>query len=582
MRKTKIICTLGPGTDSEPVLHDLFRNGMNVARLNFSHGTHEEHLKRIKIFKKIRKELGLPVGLLIDTKGPEIRLKKFEDGKIELVDGDTFTLTIEDVPGNKEIVSVTYEKLPDDVSKGDRILIDDGLIELKVMSKTKMKIICEVINGGEVSDRKGVNVPGVYINLPFLSDRDKNDILFAIENGFDLLAASFVRCYNDIKQIKDFLEDNGGEDIKIVAKIENRDGVDNVDEIIRISDGIMVARGDMGVEIPFEELPSIQKYIILKCNQAGIPVITATQMLDSMIRNPRPTRAEITDIANAIYDGTSALMLSGETSIGEYPVEAVKTMAKIALKTEQNINYLERFDNTHITISNNVTNAISHATCTTAHSLQGSAIVTVTKSGHTARMVSKYRPACPIIATTVEERVFHQLAMSWGVYPIMTERKKTTDEIFHQAIEESTKAGLAKNGDLIVITGGMLVDISGTTNTIKVHVIGDVLLQGKGINHLTATGILCILTDKNKGLHHFNSGDIVVIHKTTDDILPILKNATAIITEEDSEDSKAVVVGKTLEIPVITNAVNATEILKSGTVATVSAGEGLVYSGVKE
>ncbi len=580
MRKTKIICTLGPATDDHGVLKNLFEKGMNVARLNFSHGTHEEHSERIKTFKSIREELDLNAGLLLDTKGPEIRIKTFRDDSVELKTGRVFTLTTEDIVGDEERVSITYEGLPDDIRKRDKILIDDGLVELQVLNITDKNIECEIINGGVISNRKSVNVPGITISLPFLSERDKKDLTFAVENDFDFIAASFARNAADIKSMRDFLEDIKGDYIQVISKIENRDGVNNIDEIIRVSDGIMVARGDMGVEIPFEELPHIQKSIIHKCNRAGKPVITATQMIDSMIRNPRPTRAEITDIANAIYDGTSALMLSGETSIGKYPVESVATMASIALETEKNINYEEIFRNTNLTVSRNVTNAISQATCTSAHALGASAIISVTKSGHTARMVSKYRPSCPIIATTFSRKTYYQLSISWSVYSIMTVLKSTTDDIFQQAIMKSLNSDMIKNGDLVVITGGMIADASGTTNTLKVHVVGDVLLEGKGANVLKATGNLYVADRENQNERYFNAGDILVIHKATDEILPLLKNAAGIITEESLE-SKAVVVGKVLEIPVIAHANNATEILKSGTVVTIDAKSGLIYAGIR-
>ncbi len=581
MRKTKIICTLGPATSDERILEKLITEGMNAARLNFSHGTYEEHKETVNRVKALRKKLNLPVAILLDTKGPEVRIKKFENNSVELKEGDLFKLTTEEVVGSDSIVSVTYKNLPRDVNRGDRILIDDGLIELKIISKNNKEIECEVINGGPVSNNKSINIPGVAVNLPFISDKDKNDLLFAIENDFDFIAASFVRNSDCVKEIRKILEDNNGRAIKIIAKIENREGVDNIDDILRVSDGVMVARGDMGVEIPFEELPAIQKSIIKKSLLQGKPVITATQMLDSMIRNPRPTRAEITDVANAIYDGTSAIMLSGETSIGEFPVESVKTMSKIAVQTEKDIDYIRRFANTHISVSRNVTNAISHATCLTAHTLGGAAIVTVTQSGRTAHMISKFRPACPIIATTVSEKIYHQLAMSWGVHPILTETKNSTDEIFEQAIEIATETNFVKNGDLVVITGGMHVGISGTTNTIKVHVIGDILAEGTGANKLSASGTLCVVDNEKESLDSFRDGDILVFSRTTESILMVLKNAAAIITEENGKDSEAAVVGKALQIPVLTNVLNAAAILKSGTIVTVDSGQGFVYAGVK-
>lgn len=582
MRKTKIVCTLGPATDDERILRELITSGMNVARMNFSHGDHEEHLARLELVRRVSNEMGVPVAVLLDTKGPEVRIKQFIDGKIELKKGDIFKLTSRDVPGTQEEVSLTYDRLSSDVGRGDMILLDDGLIGMKVISTTSTDVECEVVNGGPLSNNKSLNIPGISVDLPFVSEADRKDIAFGVEHGFDFIAASFVRTPRDIKDLKKVLEEEGDEEIKIIAKIENRQGVENIKEIIRVSDGIMVARGDMGVEIPFEELPAIQKDIIRKCYVAGKPAITATQMLDSMIRNPRPTRAEITDVANAIYDNTSAIMLSGETSIGKYPVLAVETMARIALETERNINYAKRFNALSVPPTRNITNAISHATCEAAHTLGAAAIVTVTKSGSTARKVSKFRPASPVIATTVSERVYRQLSLTWGVTPVLTEMKDSTDEIFQQAIEKAQEKGNVKSGDLIVISGGMPAGVSGTTNTLKVHIVGDVLLEGDGANELSTTGTLCVVHHDSQELKYFSAGDILVIDRSSEDVLLAIKNAAAVITEEEDEDSKATIVAKALEIPVITGAVNATNILKSGTVVTVDAKRGQVFSGVRD
>jgi len=582
MRKTKIVCTLGPATDDEKILRELITSGMNVARMNFSHGSHDEHLARLEMVRKVSSEMDVPLAVLLDTKGPEVRIKQFAEGKIELKKGDLFKLTSREVTGNHEEVSLTYDGLSHDVSRGDMILLDDGLIGMKVISTTSTDVECEVINGGPLSNNKSLNIPGITVKLPFVSDIDREDLAFGVRHGFDFIAASFVRTPRDIKDLKKVLEEEGDNDIKIIAKIENREGVDNIKEIIRVSDGIMVARGDMGVEIPFEELPAIQKDIIRKCYVAGKPAITATQMLDSMIRHPRPTRAEITDVANAIYDNTSAIMLSGETSIGKYPVLAVETMARIAIETERNINYAKRFNALNVPPTRNITNAISHATCETAHTLGAAAIVTVTKSGSTARKVSKFRPASPVIATTVSHRVYRQLAITWGVTPVLTEMKDSTDEIFEQAIEKAQEKGNVRSGDLIVISGGMPAGISGTTNTLKVHIVGDVLLEGKGANALKATGTLCVVQHDSQELKYFSAGDILVIDKSSDDVLLAIKNAAAVITEEDDEDSKATIVARALEIPVLTGAINATNILKSGTVVTVDARRGQVFSGVRD
>jgi pyruvate kinase len=480
MRKTKIVCTLGPATDRGDVLRQLFLEGMNVGRLNFSHGTHDEHLKRIERFKSLRKELDLPAGLMLDMRGPEIRIRQFAKGEIALVQGASFTFTVEDVIGNESLVSVTYQGFPDSVEKGTTVLLDDGLIAMKVTGRTKAEVFCEVINGGVLSNNKKINIPGAASHLPFFSDKDRADMLFGIEHDFEFIAASFVRNSNDINELKEALERQDGGSIKIISKIELREGVDNIDDIIRVSDGIMIARGDMGVEIPFEELPSIQKSIIKKCRLAGKQVITATQMLDSMIRNPRPTRAEITDVANAIYDGTSAIMLSGETSVGMYPVESVMTMSKIALETEKDIDIVKNFHYADLAGAGNVTDAISHATCETARTLGAKAIISVTKSGHTANMVSKYHPASLIIGATSYEKIYNQLSLSWGVYPMLTELKHTTDEMFSHAVSRACDENLIKNGDIVVITGGTVVDVSGTTNLLKVHIVVHELSGGRG------------------------------------------------------------------------------------------------------
>jgi pyruvate kinase len=473
MRKTKIICTLGPAVGDEQILRELIAEGMDVARLNFSHGSHEEHLERVRIFKKVREETGKPVALLLDTKGPEIRIGRFETGMVELCPDEIFTLTTREYVGTKEKVHVNYKNLPRIVKKGDRILIDDGLVEMVVVECTAEDVICRVLNNGVIKDNKSVNVPGARLDMPYLSERDAQDILFAIRNDFDYIAASFARTAADILDVRSFLEKNDGKGIQIIAKIENEEGVSNIDEILAVSDGIMVARGDMGVEINYNELPRIQKMLIKKAMFYGKKSITATQMLDSMITRPRPTRAEISDVANAIYDGTSAIMLSGETSVGSYPVESVRTMAKIAKSTESAIHYKKRFNQMEHgeAIINVVTNAISRATCTTAHDLDAAAIVTLTETGSTARMISKFRPMCPIIGCTTNERVCRQLSMSWGVTPVLFEEKQTSDELFEHAIEKAVETGIVKYGDLVVLTAGLPMGMSGTTNTLKVQTI---------------------------------------------------------------------------------------------------------------
>ncbi|MCR4435662.1 MAG: pyruvate kinase [Clostridiales bacterium] len=579
MRKTKIVCTLGPAVDDENILAKLFQKGMDVARINFSHGSHEEHKRRVDAFKKVRDRVGRPVPLLLDTRGPEIRTGKFETHQVELRQGESFTLSCRDLLGNDKIVSVTYKNLYKDVRVGSRILINDGLVELVVNEIKDRDIDCTVLNGGVIGDNKGINVPGAEIHLPSLTEKDIEDIQFGIENEFDLIAASFVRKAADVMEIKKILENYGGQGIKVIAKIENREGIQNFDEIIKVADGIMVARGDLGVEIPVEEVPVVQKNIIQKCFRGGKPVITATQMLDSMIRNPRPTRAEASDVANAIYDGTSAIMLSGETAAGKYPVESLETMAKIAEKAENSIDYWKEFSSMKFDMIPSVTNAISHATCTTALDLNASAIITVTQSGHTARMISRFRPACPIIATTVDPRVQRQLFLSWGVLPFLVKEVSTTDEMFDMGVEKALETGLVKNGDLVVITAGVPIGISGTTNILKVHVVGKVLVRGTGIGTGSVTGELCVVSSPEEAKLKFEENNILVAPHTDNDMLPYIKRASALIVEEGGIGNHAAIVGLALEIPVIVGAENAMQILKSGTVVTIDADRGIVYYG---
>ena len=471
MRKTKIVCTLGPSTDDEAVLRQLMLAGMDVARCNFSHGVYEDHKRRMDAVKKLRKEVGKPVAILLDTKGPEVRVKDFKEGRVVLEAGQLFTLTADEVEGTKDKVSVTYDRLYEDLEEGMRVLIDDGLIEMRVEKVEKNDIVCRVINGGTVSNHKGVNVPDVDLSMPYISDKDREDILFGIGQDVDFIAASFVQKKEDILQLRKLLEKNGGGDIKIIAKIENAQGVANIDDILEVSDGIMVARGDMGVEIPCEEVPVIQKEIIKKVYRTGKQVITATQMLESMIKNPRPTRAETTDVANAVYDGTSAVMLSGETAAGAYPVEAVKTMVKIAERTERDVDYRRRFFLLKREANPDVTDAICHAACTTAIDLNAAAIVTVTKSGKSAKMISRYRPISDIIGCATTEKVCRQLSLTWGVTPLMIQEEKDTYVLFDKAVLAVVKAGLLKEGDLTVLTSGVPIGISGTTNMIKVQVV---------------------------------------------------------------------------------------------------------------
>ena len=467
MRKTKIICTIGPASESEEKLRELMIAGMNVARFNFSHGSHEEHKKKFDRVIKISNELGIPVATLLDTKGPEIRLKDIEGGKTELVAGQKFILTTEDILGNNEKVSITYKNLKNDISAGTTILIDDGLIEMVVDSIEETDIICTVVNGGPISNHKGVNVPGAVLSMPYISEVDRSDIMFGCDMGFDFIAASFVRCKEDILEVRKILDEHNSH-MKIIAKIENMQGIGNLEDILTVSDGIMVARGDMGVEIPMEEVPVVQKRMIKMAEAQGKHVVTATQMLDSMIKNPRPTRAEVADVANAIYDGTTAIMLSGESAAGLYPVEAVKTMSQIAERAEQDIDYNSRMKRREHIDSFDVTTAISHANCTTAMDLKEAAIITVTISGFTAGMISRYKPSCPIIACSVSPRICRQLSLSWGVTPIWIARESTAEDLFDEAVRAAEEAGYIKKGDKVVLTAGVPLGVSGRTNMLRV------------------------------------------------------------------------------------------------------------------
>ncbi len=467
MRKTKIICTMGPSTDKPGVVEKLVKAGMNVARLNFSHGTREEQLKRINEVKRVREELDVPVGILLDTKGPEIRIGMFEEGSIVLEEGQEFTLTPDDITGDNKKVSVSFDRLSEYLKSGDKILIDDGLIELSVLRMEGKNVVCTAVNGGKLSNKKSINLPGIHIEMPYMTERDREDIIFGIENGVDFIAASFVRCREDILEIKKIFEEKNEKVVKIIAKIENQEGVNNADEILAEANGIMIARGDLGVEISFEKLPQIQKKLIKKCYAAGKMAITATQMLDSMVHNPRPTRAEVSDVANAVYDGTSAIMLSGETAAGEYPVESVKAMSAIATATEESIHYDTRFLKENVK-NKSITDAVSHAACTTAIDVKAKAIVTVTHTGHSARMISKFRPNCPIIAATTSKRTYNQLALSWGVIPTMNTLADTTDVLFYLAVQRAKETGMFAKGDILVVTGGSAVEMSGTITTLKV------------------------------------------------------------------------------------------------------------------
>lgn len=580
MKKTKIVCTIGPTSENEDILEKLMISGMNLTRLNFSHGDYDEHKKRIEAIKRVREKLDYPVGILLDTKGPEIRLEKFKNGKIQLKKDQHFTLTTREVLGDETIVGIGYKGLPKDVKVKDTILIDDGLIEMEVVEIIdETDIRCIVKNNGTLTDHKGVNVPGVKTNMPAVTEKDTSDIIFGIDNGIDFIAASFIRKASDVLEIRKILEKNGADHIEIIAKIENQEGVDNIDEIINASDGIMVARGDLGVEITTEEIPLIQKAIIRKCNKAGKPVITATQMLDSMMRNPRPTRAEVNDVANAILDGSDAIMLSGETAAGKYPVESVKTMRNIALRTEASLDYREILHLKALDKEYTTTNAISRATCTIAEDLGASAILTATSSGNTAKSVSKFRPKAPIIAATTSRKVMRKLSLTWGVHPTLASKRTSTDEVIDMAIHSALEKEYIKEGDLIVITAGIPVAVSGTTNLLKVHTVGEILLKGIGIGNKSVTGKVCIGNTPDELEGKFEEGDILVSISTNKDMVEYMKGASAIITEEGGLTSHAAIVGFNVGRPTIVGAHDGTKLLKDGELITVDSITGLIYKG---
>ena len=579
MKKTKIVATIGPASESEEMLRELFKQGVNVCRMNFSHGDHAEHKVRMDRVKKVREEMGLPIAIMLDTKGPEIRLGDFKDGVVEIQQGQEFTLTTRDILGDETIISVTYKGMPKDVEVGGIILIDDGLVEFRVKELTDTEIVMEALNGGTLKNHKGVNVPNVNINLPALTEKDISDIKFGIENDVDFIAASFVRKASDVNDIRRILEENDGLNIDIISKIENQQGLDNIAEIIHVSDGIMVARGDLGVEVPTEEIPLIQKDLIRMCNKAGKPVITATQMLDSMIRNPRPTRAEVTDVANAIIDGSSAVMLSGETAAGKYPLESVRTMYNIAINTENSLDYKEMLKVRSIDNEITTTNAISKATVNTASDLGAKAIITATSSGYTSKAISKFRPRAPIIAATTKKSVVRKMALEWGVYPVLAPESKSTDEVIELSIKSSLDAGFVDEGDLVVITAGIPVGLAGTTNMIKVHTIGKVLMRGMGIGNRVGTGRVIIGNSEGDLLSTFEDGDILVCRATYKDMVKFMERAGAIITEEGGLTSHGAIVGLNLNKPTVVGVDGATSELSNGDIVTVDSATGQIYKG---
>lgn len=585
IRKTKIVCTLGPASDNEEMISRLMDEGMNVCRLNMSHGTYEEQGERIQRIKRLREEKGIPVGILLDTKGPEVRTKTLAAGKVELEAGQEFVLTSREVEGNEHEVSITYPKMVELVKPGTRVLIDDGLLALNVVRvENGTDIVCCVIDGGTLGGRKGISVPNVDLQMPSIGEKDRADILFGIEQGIDMIAASFVCRPSDVLTIRKLCDDNNGSHVKIYSKIENRMGVDNFDDILKVSDGIMVARGDLGVEVDMEEVPVLQKTFIKRCNVAGKPVITATQMLDSMIRNPRPTRAEASDVANAIIDGTDAIMLSGETAAGKYPLEAVRTMVRIAtfIEAQKNKDYKAVNQETiRDATAHTVANAVSFACCQMAEQLNASAIITPSNSGSTARMVARFHPDCPIIAPTPSEHAYHQLGLTRGVIPAHMQVQENSDRMIEAAVEVAHSAGLVKTGDVVIVVAGVPAGVSGTTNLIKAHIVGNVLLRGVGVGEGKISGHVCSVTTLADLESDFKEGDVIVTKMTDRGMLPYMRKASAVVVESMDENCHACVTCQALGIPLFMDRTGlAVHMLKSGMVITVDADAGFVLNGI--
>lgn len=582
MRKTKIVCTIGPASEKIETLKELIHAGMNVARLNFSHGDFEEHGQRIKNIKKASQETGKAVSILLDTKGPEIRTESFECGEAQIIKGQTVYISMNAATkGTAERFSVTYDELINDVHEGSKILLDDGLIELEVIGidHANNEIKTKAQNTGIIKNKKGVNVPNVQVNLPGMTEKDAMDIEFGIQQNVDFIAPSFIRRQSDVLEIKELLEKHNAGHIQIIPKIENQEGVDNIESILEVSDGAMVARGDLGVEIPVEDVPLVQKELIKKCNHVGKPVITATQMLDSMQRNPRPTRAEASDVANAIFDGTDAIMLSGETAAGDYPVESVQTMSDIALKTETGLDYQMILKKRSKMADMTITDAISQSVTYTALNLEVSAIITSTESGHTARMISKYRPEAPIIAVTFSESVNRQLSLVWGVHAVVGPQAHSTDEMLDIAIERGLSTRLFDRGSRVVITGGVPVGESGTTNLLKVHVIGDIIAKGQGIGKSTAYGKAVVVKDGKEANNRVSEGDIIVTYSTDRDMMVAIEKAGGLVVEQGGLTSHAAVVGLSLGIPVIVGVENVLEHIQDGIDITLDGSKGDIYQG---
>lgn len=580
MRKTKIVCTIGPASESEEMLEKLMNAGMNVARLNFSHGSHEEHKARIDTIRKVAKRLNKTIGLLLDTKGPEIRTHNMKDGLIVLEKGKEVIVSMNEVEGTPEKFSVTYENLINDVNIGSYILLDDGLVELQVkeINKDKGEVKCDILNTGELKNKKGVNLPGVKVNLPGITDKDADDIRFGIKENVDFIAASFVRRPSDVLDIRQILEEEKAE-ITIFPKIENQEGIDNIEEILEVSDGLMVARGDMGVEIPPESVPMVQKNLIRKCNKLGKPVITATQMLDSMQRNPRATRAEASDVANAIYDGTDAVMLSGETAAGQYPEEAVKTMRNIAVSAEAAQDYKKLLSDRTKLVETSLVNAIGVSVAHTALNLNVKAIVAATESGSTARTISKYRPHSDIIAVTPSEKTARQCAIVWGVNPVVKEGRKTTDALLNNAVATAVETGRVSNGDLIIITAGVPTGEKGTTNMMKIHLVGDEIAKGQGVGRGSVVGH-AIVADSASDLEGKDLSDKVIITNSVDETLvPYVEKAIGLITEENGITSPSAIIGLEKGIPTVVGVEQATKEIKNDMLVTLDASQGKVFEG---
>lgn len=581
MRKTKIVCTIGPASESEEMLEKLIKAGMNVARLNFSHGDHAEHKARIDTIRKVSKRLGKTVAILLDTKGPEIRTHNMKDGLIELEKGSEVTVSMTEVEGTPEKFSVTYENLINDVEEGSYILLDDGLIELQVKSidKANGEVLCDVLNTGELKNKKGVNLPGVKVSLPGITDKDADDINFGISEGVDFIAASFVRRPSDVLDIRKLLEAKQNKNISIIPKIENQEGIDNIKEILEVSDGLMVARGDMGVEIPPESVPMVQKDLIRQCNKLGKPVITATQMLDSMQRNPRATRAEASDVANAIYDGTDAVMLSGETAAGQYPEEAVKTMRNIAVSAEAAQDYKKLLSDRTKLVETSLVNAIGVSVAHTALNLNVKAIVAATESGSTARTISKYRPQSDIIAVTPNAETARQCALVWGIFPVVKEGRKTTDALLNNAVATAVETERVQNGDLIIITAGVPTGEKGTTNMMKLHLVGDELAKGQGIGRSSVVGKTLVVKDASELEGKDLSESIIVTSSVDETLVPYIENAIGLITEENGITSPSAIIGLEKGIPTVVGVESATSEIQSDVLITVDANQGKIFEG---